>query len=174
LVGAADRALVESGGRNDPQFGDAFAWPPVKVDRALRDGDTVKLGGVELQVHATPGHTAGVITCTQTVRQGDKDCAVVFVGSVSCPDYKLVGNPLYPGVANDFVRTFKTLNSLPCDVFLTEHGWDCDLAGKMKRLDFGDANPFIDPDGYHRYLAGAEKRFEDLFRKQSAAPNSKN
>ena len=168
FVSAADRSLVESGGRNDPQSGDGFAWPPVAVDRVLHDGDKIRLGGIELAVHATPGHTPGTITCTMELRQADRVCHVVFAGSVSCPNYTLVGNAHYPAVAKDFERTFKTMESLPCDIFLTEHGWDCALADKLKRLEPGqNTNPFIDPSGYHQYLQNAEARYHDLLVKQT-------
>jgi adenosylhomocysteine nucleosidase len=173
LVGAADRAVVESGGRNDPQYGDTFAWQPVPVDRTLRDGDVIRLGGTELKVHATPGHTPGCVTCTLKVKHGDQDRAVVFAGSISCPDYKLTGNASYPAIAVDFKRTFHTLGSLPCDVFLTEHGWDCALAEKIRRLESGDPSPFIDPGGYRQYLAEAEARFTDLLRRQSGTEEKK-
>ena len=167
-MSAADRAVVESGGRNDFQYGDGFAWQPVKVGRALHDGDNIRLGGTELVVHATPGHTPGTITCTMDIRQADKEYHIVFAGSVSCPGYTLVGNPRYPGIAEDFERTFKTMKSLPCDVFLTEHGWDCALSDKIKLLEQGqNANPFIDPAGYRQYLENAEARFHDLLMKQS-------
>jgi metallo-beta-lactamase class B len=167
-MSAADRAVVESGGRNDFQYGDGFAWQPVKVDRELHDGDKICLGGTELAVHATPGHTRGTISCTMEIRPEDKEYHVVFAGSVSCPNYTLVGNPRYPGIAEDFERTFKTMKSLPCDVFLTEHGWDCALPDKIKLLEQDpNANPFIDPAGYRQYLERAEAQYHDLLLKQS-------
>jgi metallo-beta-lactamase class B len=169
FMSAADRSVVESGGRNDTQWGDTFSWQPVKVDRELHDGDKIRLGGTELVVHATPGHTQGTITCTMEVRQNDREYHVVFAGSVSCTNYMLVGNPRYPAIAKDFERTFNTLKSLPCDIFLAEHGWDFALADKIKLLEQGqNANPFIDPVGYHQYLERAEARYHDLLMKQSS------
>lgn len=170
FVGTDDRELVENGGRNDAQFGDAYVFPPVAVDRKLQDGEKIQLGAVELFIHTTPGHTPGTITCTMTMGAGNRQYHIVFAGSVTCPSYTLVGNPRYPEVVEDFSRTFKTLNSLPCDVFLTEHGWDCDLANKIKQLDHAGPNPFSDPAGYHQLLANAEARFNELRRKQSAEP----
>jgi len=102
------------------------------------------------------------------IRQADKEYHVVFAGSVSCPNYTLVGNPRYPGIAEDFERTFKTMKSLPCDIFLTEHRWDCALADKMKLLEQGrNPNPFIDPAGYGQYLEKAETQYHNLLLKQS-------
>jgi metallo-beta-lactamase class B len=46
-----DAAYLEDGGKSDPlvlAFADQdFRFPPVKVDRRLKDGDTVALGGTE-------------------------------------------------------------------------------------------------------------------------------
>jgi metallo-beta-lactamase class B len=102
------------------------------------------------------------------VRQEGKEYHVIFAGSVSCPNYTLVGNSRYPGITEDFERTFKTMKSLPCDIFLTEHGWDCALADKIKLLEQNpSANPFIDPVGYGQYLEKAETQYHNLLLKQS-------
>jgi len=47
------------------------------------------------------------------IRPEDKEYHVVFAGSVSCPNYTLVGNPRYSGIAEDFARTFKTMSLCP-------------------------------------------------------------
>ena len=38
-------------------LGDRFPFEPVKVDRVIRDGETIKLGGVKLKTVLMPGHT---------------------------------------------------------------------------------------------------------------------
>ena len=39
-----------------------LAMPPVKVDRLVDEGDTIRIGGLGLQVWHTPGHTAGQLS----------------------------------------------------------------------------------------------------------------
>ena len=72
---------MEDGGRSDFHYGadwKIMGFPPAKVDRVLRDGDTVRLGEVILTAHSTPGHTRGATTWeTQLVRDG-KAYLVVF------------------------------------------------------------------------------------------------
>lgn len=82
MVMDADVPVVESGGVTDFQYGsDAGShFPPVKVDRVLHDGDEVRLGGVVLVAHKTPGHTKGCTTWTMTVEDGGKSYHVVIVG----------------------------------------------------------------------------------------------
>ncbi|HEU4770456.1 MAG TPA: metallo-beta-lactamase, partial [Pyrinomonadaceae bacterium] len=48
MVSEADAEVLARGGKNDPNFGDRFAFEPVVTDRKLRDGDMVQLSDVTL------------------------------------------------------------------------------------------------------------------------------
>ena len=52
------------------------------IDRVIRDGDTVSLGGVTLTAHLTPGHTRGCTTWTMTAQDGGRNYNVVFFCSL--------------------------------------------------------------------------------------------
>lgn len=169
MVMDADVPVVESGGKMDFQYGTdpKTLYPPVKVDRVLRDGDEVKLGGTVLVAHLTPGHTKGCTTWTMKVADGGTSYNVVIVGSPNVnPGYKLVNNKAYPQIAQDYERMWSTLKSLPCDIFLGAHGEYFDLEGKYPRMTSGGANPFIDPDGYKAYVAQKETDFYAELAKQ--------
>jgi metallo-beta-lactamase class B len=76
-----DVAMVEDGGKSDFHYGrdwQVMGQPPVKVDRVLRDGDTVTLGDVVLTAYNTPGHTRGATTWVTTLVDGRKAYKVVF------------------------------------------------------------------------------------------------
>lgn len=164
----ADAELLARGGKDDFQWGDRFAYRPVKTDRALRDGDQVKLGEVALTARLTPGHTKGSTTWTMKAQDGGKQYDVVFASSVSAPGYKLVGNYKYPNIVDDYRRTFQILKSLPCDVFLGPHAEFFSMKEKMARMEQGSGpNPFIDPEGYHAYLANGEKDFQKIVETQT-------
>ena len=141
------------------------AFPAAKPDRVIHDGDTVTLGDVTMTAHLTPGHTRGCTSWTTVVRDGVKRYNVVFVGSASVlPSYQLIDRPnipaTYPGIQQDYERTFRVLRSLPCDVFLASHGSFYSLADKRSVLSTHPAqNPFIDPWGYQVYILGAEAAF---------------
>src|SRR4051812_48817829 len=105
MVMDADIPVVESGGKTDFHYGNVTEalYTPTKVDRALHDGDEVKLGDAVLVAHLTPGHTKGCTTWTMNVKDGDKTYSVVIVGSPNVNEgYKLVGNTLYPTIVADF------------------------------------------------------------------------
>jgi len=171
-VSAADAVLMARGGHADPNYGDRFLFEPVQADKLLKDGDTIELGGVTLNAHVTPGHTPGCTTWTMRVEEGGKPYDVVFLCSVTAPGFRLVDNPAYPDIAADFTRSFATLKSLPCDVFLGAHGGYFDLQGKRARLQKHEpGNPFIDPQGYRTYLDQAQQAFEQqlVAQRQAAA-----
>jgi metallo-beta-lactamase class B len=170
MVMDADVPVVESGGKTDFQYGGSAGsqFQPTKVDRVLHDGDEVKLGGVVLVAHKTPGHTKGCTSWTMTVKDGGRDYNVVIVGSPNVnAGYKLVGNAAYPAIAQDYELTFRTLRSLPCDVFLGAHGGYFGMEAKFARMGAGGGNPFIDPEGYKGYVAEREQVFRSELARQS-------
>ena len=167
----ADVSVVESGGKTDFRYGDSptSRFPVTKVDRVLHDGDLVKLGSTVLVAHLTPGHTKGCTTWTMKVTESRKTLDVVIVGSPNVnPGYELVDNSRYPGMAADYERTFRVLKSLPCDLFLGAHGSYFDMEAKYPRLKEGASNPFVDLDGYKKYVAEREDAFRTEWAKQKA------
>ncbi len=172
----ADVAVVESGGRSDFFYGTSpgSLYPPAKVDRILHDGEEVKLGGSTLVAHLTPGHTPGCTTWTMTVTDAGKKLNAVIIGSPNANNgYQLVNNPRYPAIADDFAKTFRVLKSLPCDLFLGAHGAYFDMIAKHAKQKPGAPNPFIDPAGYHAYIANREAAVTTELAKQRAEATPK-
>ena len=171
MVMEPDVAAVESGGGGKSRLKkDYTQLPPAKVDRVLRDGDEVKLGGSLLVAHLTPGHTRGCTTWTMRVEEGEKKLNAVIIGSPNVnPGYVLVNNREYPEIAVDYERCFQVLKALPVDLFLGAHGSYYGMEGKVARLKAGEPNPFIDPVGYQAYVADRENAFRVELKKQQNA-----
>jgi len=170
LLMAGDAEVIATGG--DGRF------PAVKADQVIHDGEKVSLGGVTMTAHLTPGHTRGCTTWTTAVQDAGTNYNVVFVGSASVlPNYRLIDRPgkpaTYSGIQADYEKTFRVLNSLPCDVFFGAHGSFFSLTAKREAMAKNPAqNPFIDPDGYHAYVAHAEKVYQtELERERSEQAN---
>lgn len=142
---------------------------PHPIDRILHDGDEVTLGGSTLVAHLTPGHTRGCTTWTMKVQDGGKSYDVVIIGSVGVnPGFKLVNNPDVPQIADEYMRGFKVLHALPCDIPLGSHPAMYNLAEKYERLGKGP-NPFIDPAGYKREVEIEEGAFLAVLDQQKKA-----
>ncbi len=163
VASAADAHLLETGGADDfsPFPKELMAYTPVKADRIVKDGERVTLGGATLTAHLTPGHTKGATSWAMEVMEGGMTQHVVFSSSLSIVEpTRLVDNPKYPGIAEDFADTFKKLKTLPCDVFFGPHGDQFSLVTKLERLQKGaNPNPFIDSDGWRRLIANAERSY---------------
>jgi metallo-beta-lactamase class B len=163
VVSTADAAFVEHGGKGETVYDGVYEWTGCPVDRRVEDGELVKLGGVTLTARLTPGHTLGATTWTMQVQDKGRSLAVVFFPSANLnPGVHLIDNPRYPQIARDFESSFTTWKSLPCDVFLADHGEFYGMKAKYSRLQSGaSANPFIDPDGYLRFIEESERRFRE-------------
>src|SRR3984893_15641934 len=165
MVMDSDVAVVQSGGAKDFAYPKDL-YPVTKVDRVLHDGDEVRLGDAVLVAHKTPGHTRGCTTWTMRTMDLGKPVNVVIVGSWNVnKEFCLVDKPgqpaSYPGIADDYRKTFRLLKALPCDVFLGAHGAYFDMLAKLDRSKAGAGESvWIDPDGYKAAVAEREQGFE--------------
>jgi len=163
---AGDAPVLEDGGFSDPHFGGRESFAPVKVDRILMDAEVIEVGETRLTVLETPGHTVGSSSYTMTVREAGRDYAVVIanMGSINAGK-RLVVEPTYPGVAEDFAETFRRQKLLPVDVWVASHGSQYGLHEKYKAGQPYDPDTFVDPAGF---LAEVE-RLERVYLEQVAA-----
>ena len=58
------------------------------------------------------------------------------------PGTRLVNNPSYPGILDDYRRTFGTLESLKPNIFLSYHSDDFGFAEKRARAATGGVQAF--------------------------------
>jgi metallo-beta-lactamase class B len=162
-----DVAAMENGDINDFKYANDFVYPAVKVDRILRDGDTIRMGDVLLTAYHTPGHTRGATTWIANLVVDGKAYVVAFPdGAGFNPGYRVAKDPSYPGITEDYRRTHHVLEMLKPDIWLAQHNEYYDLAGKRERAKTEGVNAWIDPDGYRRFIAGKKRAFEDQVDKE--------
>ena len=162
----ADAPVLEDGGFSDPHFGGRESFKPVDVDKIIAEGDVIELGDVRLTVLESPGHTAGSSSYTMAVLEGGREYNVVIanMGTINAGK-KLVVDPTYPGVAEDFAETFRKQKALEVDVWVAAHGSQYGLHDKYEAGQDYSPDTFVDPDGF---LAAVE-RLENLYLEQLAA-----
>ena len=145
----------------------------MKVDRTVRDGDTVTLGNVTLTARATPGHSPGCTSWAFSVKDGDATRSVLIFCSGTVALNRLVGNPTYPGIVDDYRKTFARAKDMKVDILLAPHPEMYNMQDKRAVMTAGAPNPFVNPGEFNAYAATLEKAFEDALAKQTAAAQEK-
>lgn len=173
LVMEGDEGLIASGGRTDYLFGPDpdYHFPAVTADQVIRHGHEVTLGGITLEAHHTPGHTPGTTTWTTTIDDGGRSYRVVFAGSTYVnPGTRLVKQPSYPGILDDYRKALRVLATLQPDIFLAAHGTQFDFEGKRARAAREGTRAWVDPDGFRKGVAASARRLEELAAKEGDVP----
>jgi len=115
---AAD--LLESGDRVAtfaaiPMQGIDLAMPPVTVENRVTDGDVIKIGGLELEVWHTPGHTDGQLS----FRLGD----ILFSGDNLFRDGCVGAIDAHHGSSiPDFIASLQRIKASDVKWLLPSHG----------------------------------------------------
>jgi metallo-beta-lactamase class B len=166
LWSSESSAVVIASGGDDPdtavpvrmlvQFGIA-GYPPARVDRRFKDGDTFRLGPIALTAHITGGSSRGCTSWSFPVHDGDRVLNVVSVCPVGLTPFGM----RYPEQRDDIERSIRRLRSLPADIWVTSQSraWDRYRKFVASTTAKNPADAFIDPDGYRAYLDNAESVF---------------
>jgi len=150
-------------------------FPPAHVDRALFDGDVVKVGPLSVTTYLTPGHSPSSTTFAYTVRDGGRDYKVV---EFCCWEYpEDLSQNAY--ITEATVRhTFETLRKLyPVDIYLetSVSNWSGTLSQPSgtvtERMAVAKANPklFVNREIFNQLMAAREVEFEEKLAKLRAA-----
>lgn len=162
---AGDGRVLEDGGFSDPHFGGRQSFRPVSVDRIIEDGEVIELGDIQLKVHEHPGHTEGSSSYSMQVVENGRDYDVVIanMGTINAGK-RLVVDPTYAGVAEDFARTFASQKAMAVDVWVSAHGGQYGLHDKYRPGQAYDPQAFVDPAGF----LAAVTRLERIYLEQLA------
>jgi metallo-beta-lactamase class B len=175
MAAPVEIGYIERGGVL-PGQGGGGGYPPVKVDRALFEGDVIKVGPLSVTTYITPGHSPESTSFLFTVRDGNKDYRVF---QFCCWEYPadLWQNP---SISEAGVRhTFETFRKvLPVDVYLSGGAYENsgilnlpatlsveELYAKLK----ADPSLWIDREMFPAFAAAREVEFEEKLQKLKAA-----
>jgi metallo-beta-lactamase class B len=154
---ASQKVALESGkpSAGDPQSSGLDPIAPVRVERVLADGDTVKVGSLVLTAHVTPVHAPGSTSWTWRSCTDKGAClAVAYADSsstISTGSYRFSDHPeRIAGVRQGIAA----MSALPCEILLTPHPA---ASAMMER--FEGTRPLADAQACRAYAAGAKGRF---------------
>jgi metallo-beta-lactamase class B len=144
-------AVLRNGGigRDDPQNGIIQPLAPVKNVHELRDGQNLRLGGVSITAHFTPGHTPGGTSWTWKSCQGKVCRDIVFADSLapmSAKGFEFSNRRDYPHALEDFEKSFRFLETTPCDILITTHPEASNLWDRLAAHENGATpDPMVNP-----------------------------
>ena len=144
--------------------------PPVKVDRVLKDGDTVKLGGVTLTAHLTPGHSRGCTSWGATLKDQGKAYEALVFCSATVAANRITPPLQYEGIVEDYRKTFAKTKQMKVDIPLAPHPEFFQLLEKSGKAKANPKapNPFIEPGAFLTLIARLEGDFERTLKERSS------
>lgn len=183
MAGFAEIPYMEHGMFNPPAIpappqegrGGPPRYPPVKVDRALFDGDVVKVGPLSVTTYLIPGHSPSSTTFAYAVRDNNRSYKVVEFCCWEYPD-DLSSNAY---ITEASVRhTFETFRRLyPVDIYLElgAYAWGGTLsqpsgtiAERLAKLRT-DNKLFVNREIFNEFSAAREVEFEEKIAKLKAS-----
>ena len=144
-----DAPILEDGGFSDPHFGGLETFRPVTVDKIVEDGEIIEIGNTRLKVHYHPGHTEGSSSYSMEVRENGKTYKVLIanMGTIN-PGKRMILDPTYPGVAEDFDYTYNDQKNIEVDIWVAAHKSQYGFDKKYQRGQPYNPETFVDPDGF--------------------------
>jgi len=150
-----------------PQGGGPPRYPPVKVDRALFDGDVVKVGPLSVTTYLIPGHSPSSTTFAYTVKDGGRDYKVVEFCCWEYPDDLSRNGYITEASVRHTFETFRKL--YPVDIYLETgaYAWSGTLSQpsgtiteRMAKLKT-DNKLFVNREIFNEFSAAREVEFQE-------------
>ena len=161
---AAARPSLESGmmAANDPQRdGERPAFPGVRVDRLVHDGEVVRLGSLRLTAHATPRHAPGGTSWSWRSCQTRVCHDLVFADSLSAVSADRYRFPDHAERVAALKASFATVVRLRCDLVVTPHPSASDMYARLA----GKAS-LVNPHGGVDWAAFGAAKLDERLQKE--------
>ena len=175
VVASADAAtILRAGGKDsrDAQAAVLSLFPAPARVRAVRDGETLRLGDVTVTAVATPGHTHGSMSWRWRSCEGKTCVPVLFASSLnpaSAEGYRF-SDPAHQPIVQAFRRSFARMRGERCGILLTAHPDQSGGDQKFVRLQARRSpNPFIDPGACRSYADKFEALLDAKLGREIAA-----
>lgn len=162
VIDTKDADVLASGGRTDYALGGKVSsYTPLKADRLLKNGDSVKLGNMALVLLHHPGHTKGSCSFLFKVNDGKKTYRVLIANMPTIVTHEKFDQiNAYPEIAKDYAYTLAAMKKLSFDIWLSSHASQFSLHTKHQPGDAYNPTAFIDRKGYDAALVDLEKEYD--------------
>ncbi len=163
-----DAETAMDGGKSDYALGgENSTFEPVEVDRKLQNGDTVKLGNMQLIMLHHPGHTKGSCSYIFNVKDGRKTYKVLIANMPTIvTESSFDSIPSYPEIAADYDYSLKSMKNVSFDIWLASHASQFALHAKHKPNNKYNPAAFFDKRGYEQSLNNLQKDFDEKIQKK--------
>jgi metallo-beta-lactamase class B len=168
-VNENDAPEAANGGSSDYALGnDTSSFVPVIADRLLKNGDTIRLGGMELIMLHHPGHTKGSNSFLLTIKDEEQQQYKVLIANMPSivTDKKFSEISKYPQIAADYAYTFEAMKNISFDIWLASHASQFNMHKKHKPGDGYNPHAFNDQQGYNEALSELKKKYDEKLKQQ--------
>jgi metallo-beta-lactamase class B len=168
-----DVSALEGGFYLGSEDSKTMGAPPVKVDKVLHDGETVKLGGFTLTANLTPGHSRGCTSWGAKLSDGGKTYDALVFCSATVAANRITPPVQYEGIVADYRSTFVKTKSMHVDIPLAPHPEFFQLLDKAAKAksDPKAPNPFVDPAAFPALMTKLEADFERTLKERTSKGN---
>jgi metallo-beta-lactamase class B len=163
MINEKDAAVAKDGGSSDYALGgDVSTFKPVTPDRLLQDGDTIKLGNMQLLMLHHPGHTKGSSSFLFTVTDEQKSYKVLIANMPTIVTEKPFADIVsYIEITEDYAYTLKAMKGIKLDLWLASHAGQFNLHDKHKPGDAYNPAAFKDQAGYDTGINNLQKEYDE-------------
>lgn len=156
-----DAAALISGGKSDYEMGKyGITFKPVKSNRLLKNNEKITLGNTTLTMLHQPGHTKGSCSFIFNTNDGKKTYRVLIANLPSIIiDRKFSEVKDYPGIQNDYAKTFQAMKKIDFDLWVASHASQFNLHEKRKSGAAYNPNAFADKATYFKNIKDLENIF---------------
>ncbi len=161
MVDEKDAGVMADGGSSDYALGGSRStYEAVKVDRLLHNGDTIKLGNMQLVMLHHPGHTKGSCSFLFDVEDEHRSYSVLIANLPTIVTEKKFSDiPAYPNIASDYAYTLDSMKKLSFDIWLSSHASQFGLHTKHQPGDGYNPAAFMDRNGYDEAINDLQNQF---------------
>ncbi|MGY3214215.1 subclass B3 metallo-beta-lactamase [Mucilaginibacter sp. HD30] len=162
MINEADASVLADGGVTDYAYGGEFpSFAPVKPDVLLKDGDKVKLGGMEITIVNSYGHSKGANSFLLNVKDETKTWKVFIANMPTIiANEPFTAVPGYPNISADYAHTLASLKAQTFDLWLASHADQMKMHSKRKPDDPYNPSAFADRAGFDAIIAGFDAAYQ--------------